>query len=423
MDEVLFLSHRIPYPPNKGDKIRSYHLLSHLAKRFVVHVGTFVDDEADWCHVERLSQLCPGGEILVLPLNRRWALVRSLTGFLTGEPLTVPYYRDRRMSRWVDDLLRRRPVHRSVIFSSPVAQYLSTHSLHRVADLVDVDSEKWRQYAESAHDPLRRWLYRRESACLLAFEQRVATTFDSTFFVSAAEAALFRQLAPESSARVTHFSNGVDAEFFSADRVFERPFPIGERALVFTGAMDYWPNVDAVTWFADAVFPAIRAVHPDVTFYIVGSRPTSAVQALAQRDGVRVTGTVPDVRPYLAHSAAVVAPLRVARGIQNKVLEAMAMGRVVVATPEAYEGLEAEVGRELVVEAADPHGFAAAVVRELESPQVGMGAAARERVVSHYSWPAHLSSIVEALEELPSRARFDDPPMAKSTMPAQGTAS
>ena len=398
MEELLFLSHRIPFPPNKGDKIRSYHLLSHLAKRFVVHVGTFVDDEADWQHVDQLSRICPGGEVHALPLTRPRALIRSLGGLLTGEALTVPYYRDRRMHRWVDALLTRRPIQRAMIFSSPMAQYLETHRLLRVADLVDVDSAKWVQYADSAKDPARRWLYRREGRRLLAYEKHIAATFDQSYFVSAAEAALFCQLAPDVSSRVRSFSNGVDADYFSPEPPFDSPFDECERAIVFTGAMDYWPNVDAVTWFTESALPSIRKQHPGAVFYIVGSRPTAAVSALARLDGVRVTGTVPDVRPYLAHAAVVVAPLRVARGIQNKVLEAMAMGRAVVATPEAFEGIDAVVQQEIVVEAADGSAFADAVSRELLSPNIGMGQAARERVVSHYAWPVHLSSIIDALD-------------------------
>jgi sugar transferase (PEP-CTERM/EpsH1 system associated) len=396
MQELLFLSHRIPYPPNKGDKIRSFHLLRHLARRFVVHVGTFIDDDDDWQHVDALKAQCNGGEVLVLPLRKRPATARSLIGLVTGEALSLPYYRDTALRQWVDQLLARRPVHRAVVFSSPMAQYLERHPILRVADIVDVDSDKWVQYAAKTRWPAS-WIYAREGRRLLDYERHVARTFDASYFVSPAEAALFHRLAPESANRVSHFGNGVDTLYFSPDVARADPFGEGEEALVFTGAMDYWPNVDAVTWFAREALPAIRRERPGAVFYIVGSRPSQAVQALSAIDGVRVTGTVPDVRPYLAFARAVVAPLRIARGIQNKVLEAMAMARPTVVTPQALEGIDAEPGRDLVLAPEDGPGFARAVLDLLTSDPERIGRAARERVVSRYGWDANLEPVARVL--------------------------
>jgi sugar transferase (PEP-CTERM/EpsH1 system associated) len=175
------------------------------------------------------------------------------------------------------------------------------------------------------------------------------------------------------------------------------PFAEAEEAIVFTGAMDYWPNVDAVVWFANEALPAIRRARPGAVFYIVGSRPTPAVQALAAIDGVRVTGTVPDVRPYLAHSAAVVAPLRIARGVQNKVLEAMAMGRPTVVTPQALEGIDAQPGRDLLLAPEDGPGFATTVLGLLGTDDGRVGRAARERVVARYGWDANLEPVAKVL--------------------------
>lgn len=396
MQELLFLSHRIPYPPNKGDKIRSFHLLRHLARRFVVHVGTFIDDDDDWQHVDALKAQCNGGEVFVRPLRKRPATARSLIGLATGEALSLPYYRDAPLRRWVDDLLARRPVRRAVVFSSPMAQYLERHAILRVADIVDVDSDKWTQYATKARWPTR-WIYAREGRRLLDYERHVAATFDASYFVSPAEAALFHRLAPESVSRVSHFGNGVDTIYFSPDGTHADPFADGEDALVFTGAMDYWPNVDAVTWFAQEALPAIRRERPRAVFYIVGSRPTPAVQALATLDGVRVTGTVPDVRPYLAFSRAVVAPLRIARGVQNKVLEAMAMARPTVVTPQALEGIDAQPGRDLVLGPEDGPGFARTVLDLLAGDDGTIGRVARERVVSRYGWDANLEPVARVL--------------------------
>jgi len=396
MQELLFLSHRIPYPPNKGDKIRSFHLLRHLARRFVVHVGTFIDDDDDWQHVEALKAQCNGGEVLVLPLRKKPATARSLVGLVTGEALSLPYYRDAALRRWVDDLLARRPIRRAVVFSSPMAQYLERHDILRVADIVDVDSDKWTQYAAKARWPAS-WIYAREGRRLLAYERHVASTFDASYFVSPAEAALFHRLAPESVSRVSHFGNGVDTLYFSPDVTHPDPFPAEEEALVFTGAMDYWPNVDAVTWFAQEALPAIRRERPGAVFYIVGSRPTPAVQALAGIDGVRVTGTVPDVRPYLAFARAVVAPLRIARGIQNKVLEAMAMARPTVVTQQALEGIDAQPGRDLVLAPEDGPGFAKSVLDLLDHDDDRIGRSARDRVVTRYGWDANLEPVAKVL--------------------------
>jgi sugar transferase (PEP-CTERM/EpsH1 system associated) len=244
------------------------------------------------------------------------------------------------------------------------------------------------------------WLYRYEARQLLAYERRVAREYDASLFVSAPEAELFRQLAPESTAKIGHFSNGVDTDYFSPDQPHADPYAPGERALVFTGAMDYWPNVDAVQWFAADVFPALRERFADLKFYIVGSRPAPAVQELAKLPGVVVTGTVPDVRPYIAHAAVAVAPLRIARGIQNKVLEAMAMATPVVVSPQALEGIDAVPGSELVL-AEDAAGFVDAVTTLLagqDSAATAIGAAARAKVQRRYSWSSNLACIGENLE-------------------------
>lgn len=386
----MYLTHRIPYPPNKGDKVRSYHFLRHLSERYRVHLGTFVDDEDDWRHVDTVRALCH--ETHFARLDSRAAKLKSLRGLLTGEPLTLPYYRDGGMKRWVDDILDRLPVRHILVFSSAMAQYVMQASgASRVADFVDVDSDKWNQYARTRAWPLSA-VYRREGRRLLAFEREVARGFDATVFVSAAEAALFRRLEPESAGKVFHVNNGVDFEYFSPDRDYPNPYREGEKALVFTGAMDYWPNVDAVEWFAHGIFPAIRASRPDARFYIVGARPAPQVLKLGELPGVAVTGSVPDIRPYLAHAALAVAPLRLARGVQNKVLEAMAMARPVVASPQAAEGIDAASGREIRL-ADGAAEWAGAICGMLAATAEEHGAAGRARVVADYSWDSNLATL------------------------------
>ncbi|MEO1766714.1 TIGR03087 family PEP-CTERM/XrtA system glycosyltransferase [Thiobacter aerophilum] len=392
MNDLLYLVHRIPYPPNKGDKIRSFHLLRHLARRHRVHLGAFVDDPADWAQAPALREWVRG-ELCLRPLTRPRALLRSLTGFVTGEPLSLPYYRDGPMQRWVEARLAA-GVGQVLVYSSSMAPYVLAHDgLRRVIDFVDIDSDKWRQYAARRPWPLS-VLYRREAYRLFAFERQVALSFDAATFVSETEAALFCRLAPEVAAHVSAFSNGVDTDYFSPAEAGANPYPAGTQALVFTGAMDYWANVDAVCWFASQVWPSLHARHPAVVFYIVGARPTPAVQALARQPGVVVTGSVPDVRPWLAHAQAAVAPLRIARGIQNKVLEAMAMARATVVSPQALEGIRARPDEEVVV-AEGAAEFLARLGELLDDPAraTAIGQRARARVLTDYGWDVHLARV------------------------------
>ena len=395
MRDLLYLAHRIPYPPDKGDKVRSFQEVQHLARSFRVHLGTFVDDPHDWAHVVHLREYC--GETHFARLDPPLARLRSLSGLLRGEALSLAYYRDAGLAHWVREMLRAYPIRHCLIYSSPMAQYLR-HSpqLVRVADFVDVDSEKWRQYAAARAWPLS-WVYARESRTLAAFEREIAREFDATLLVTSQEAQVLRAMAPESALRIGHVDSGVDAEYFSPMRAYDNPHPARTQPIVFTGSMDYWPNVDAVRWFATEIFPAVRARHTQAHFCIVGARPSANVRKLATLDGVVVTGSVPDVRPYLAHARLAVAPLRFARGLQNKILEAMAMARTVVASPEGATGITARAGEELLV-ASGPGAFADTVSRYLTSDaRHAVGAAARARVLADYSWRTNLGRLDDLL--------------------------
>jgi sugar transferase (PEP-CTERM/EpsH1 system associated) len=389
LSNLLYLVHRLPYPPNKGDKVRSYHLLKHLAARHRVFLGSFIDDPDDEQHVDALRALC--ADVHVERLNPSVAKLRSLSGLLRGEALTLSYYRHPGLARWVQKIQREQRLSAAVVFSSPMAQYVDARAeAPLLVDLVDVDSAKWTQYAPAHRWPLS-WLYRREGRMLLEFERAVVARAAHSFLVTDAEVDLFRRLAPECADKVEAVGNGVNADYFSPEHAFPSPFAEGEVPVVFTGAMDYWPNVDAVVWFATEVLPRLRTTQPDVRFYIVGMRPAPAVQALSA-ERVIVTGTVPDVRPYLAHARVVVAPLRVARGIQNKVLEAMAMARPVVASTECASGIDATPGVDFDI-AADIDAYVARIDALLRDPARAacMGAAGRSRVLAHYDWDARLS--------------------------------
>ena len=274
--DLLMLVHRIPYPPRKGDKVRSYHQLRDLSQRYRVHLGTFVDDPADLEHVPTVAGLCES--LCVRRLRPRLSRALSTRALATGAPLSVAYFASARLAQWVRHTLAAHHVSRVLVFSSSMAQYVRGHlrpGLRSVVDFVDVDSQKWRDYAE-LHSGALGWVYRREGRRLLEHERELARQFDASVFVSADEAALFKRLAPECSARVHHVPNGVDAAYFDPTLEHADPYPDDGPVLVFTGAMDYRANVDAVVWFCDRVLPRVRALRPDVRFYVVGANPTPA---------------------------------------------------------------------------------------------------------------------------------------------------
>ena len=396
MEPLLFLAHRIPYPPNKGDKIRSYHLLRHLSARYEVHVGAFVDAPDDRVHVPALGNLCASLRAEIL--RPRAARLLSVAGLLTGEPLTLPYYRSRSLQSWVDTTVARHGIRKAVVFSAAMAQYVERSKLRWVLDFVDVDSAKWSEYAER-----RRWpssvVFRREGRKLGEYERRAAEHCHACAFVTRAEADLFLAHVPVLENRVHVIENGVDTAHFDPSTAWPSPFGQNEVAIVFTGAMDYWPNVDAVTWFAREVMPRVLAVRPDARFYVVGMNPTAEVAALAANRAVTVTGSVEDTRPYLQHAAAVVAPLRVARGVQNKVLEAMAMGRPVVVSRAASRGVSGLEGRDFA-SAATAGEFTDKLVCLLGdvAASAAMGEKARQRILDVYSWERSLARFDHLLD-------------------------
>lgn len=391
---VLLLVHRIPFPPDKGDKIRSYHLLKHLAERYRVHLGAFVDDPADLRHEAALRAICP--RVQLFHIDPRVRKLSSLVAVLTGESQSVRFYRDRRVDDWIEALRVQERIDAVVTFSSTMAQFVQGpkwSSSTRISDFVDVDSEKWRQYATTARAPAS-WIFGREARTLLAFERRIAATFDRTLFVSAAEAALFARRAPETVQRVGYFSNGVDTEFFDPALQLEDPYPCGGPVIVFTGAMDYRPNIEAVTWFAREVLPQVQKYRPKVRFWIVGNKPARAVKQLEEKTGITVTGRVEDVRPYLLHARVAIAPLLLARGVQNKILEALAMSRPVICTSAAAEGIE-PVRDALEAIEDKPDGFARAVLRVLDRHECRK---ARQAILNEYSWSSHLELVDRIIE-------------------------
>jgi polysaccharide biosynthesis protein PslH len=401
--EILFLAHRIPYPPTKGEKIRAYQFLAHLARAHVVHLGCFVDDPSDWRHAEHLRTLC--GECHFAALSRARAWGRAVGALARNEALSVAMLRDPGLAGWIGDLVQRRPIRCVFAYSSAMAQFLTrvpARGLQSVVDFVDVDPEKWREIASYAPWP-RSWVYRRESLRLAAFERAAAARCDHCLFVSPAEAGAFQKLIPDARRKALVLRNGVDATFFSPALRFPHPLGPGGPIIAFTGDLGYWPNQDAVLWFARAVLPRLRVDHPALRFVAVGRRPGPRLRRSAARLGITLTGAVPDVRPFLAHAALVVAPLRIARGVPNKVLEAMAMGKAVVTTPAAVTGLQVRPGEDVLV-ANDPEDMASAVRRVLE-PRFArsLGEKARARVVADYAWAPSLRLLDDLVAPAPAR--------------------
>ncbi|MBS0375280.1 MAG: TIGR03087 family PEP-CTERM/XrtA system glycosyltransferase [Proteobacteria bacterium] len=398
---ILLLTHRLPWPPDKGDKIRSFNILRHLAAAHELHVACPLDSAED---AQRQSSP-PAGvrSVTTAPIPPR-AGVATLCRALAGRrSVSVAHFYSAALQQRIDALVDAERFDAYLCFSSPMAEYLfrSRHwgaamqGARRLMDFIDVDSHKWRQYADEGLPPWS-WVYRYEAWRLAEYERRVLASFDAALVVSAQERDYFPGGA---TGQLIAVSNGVDLDYFAAAA------PVPGAEVVFTGVMDYRPNVDAVCWFARDIWPRIRAAVPEARFWIVGSQPTAEVQRLAAVPGVQVTGRVPDVREYVRRAAVCVAPLRIARGLQNKVLEAMAMSRAVVATGEAHEGLQAEPGRDLLVAPTDAR-FADVVIGLLGDPvrRAQLGDAARRCVESNYQWRQNLSSL-DALLAAASPAR------------------
>lgn len=394
--DILFLCHRIPFPPDRGDKIRSYHLLKRLAEVAPVHVGCFADDDRDMGFAGEMAQITTSQCVL---MRNRSKVVAGLTGLARRQSLLISLFDHPGLHRWVAQTLAERPIRAVVGYSAQMAHFVPMlpADVPFLMDFVDFDSAKYASYGAQGGGPMG-WINRREGRVLLDFERRTAARADISSFVSEAEAVLFRAACGLGPDRVVAIENGVALDYFdSAAR-----FPSVERAegplLVFTGQMDYRPNIEAVESFARQTLPAIRTVHADARFAIVGRNPAKAVEALSALPGVIVTGGVPDVRGWLAAADVVVAPLRIARGIQNKVLEAMAMGRPVVASPQAAEGIDATDEAHFLI-AANPAEEAAKVVALLADPARAqrLGLAARARMEERYRWSSTLAHLPDLL--------------------------
>ncbi len=388
MADTLFLAHRIPFPPDRGDKIRTFHELKHLAGLGPVHLACLADDKADAANLAGLREaIGPALGEAHVEVRRTSKVVAGARALIEGKPVSLTLFDSERLRGFVERMIASGRIGTVFAFSGQMAQFVPEDLRARfVMDFGDVDSAKFEAYG--AEGGAMAPIHRREGRRLAEFERSVAARADVSLFVSDAEAALFRRRIGLERADVRAVQNGVDLDYYDPAARFPN---VEERGplIVFTGQMDYAPNIDAVRWFAGEVMPML----PKARFAIVGRKPPEAVRRLAGPRTI-VTGAVPDVRSWLAAADVVAAPLRIARGIQNKVLEAMAMARPVVASPAAFEGIEAEPGRHLLV-AAEAEAQAEAIAGLLDDPRraEAMGQGARRRMEQAYRWEARLAAL------------------------------
>lgn len=408
---ILYLAHRIPYPPNKGDKIRSFHQIQHLSRRNTLHLACLVDEKEDLQHVEILKKYCTSVDAVYR--NKTVTRLLAASALLTNKPLSVVPFYSRELQKRIDQRLASMRPDRILVFSSAMAEYVRHVSdIPKVIDFVDLDSVKWRLYANFVQLPLS-WIYRLEAARLGLYEKEAARAFDHSIVVSEEEASLFKQRVNDRFVSV--IPNGVDLDYFAPNG--DGPSSSHNPVIVFMGEMDYFPNVDAVRYFCGEMFPRIRMALPEARFYIIGRNPSRPVKKLQHQTNVIVTGSVIDIRPYLAKASVAVAPLRIARGIQNKVLEAMAMGLPVVGTSVAFQGTEATVADGIRI-ADDPKEFSNAVLMLLQDSRLQQQCSlcARDYVQRRHRWQDHNARLEFLLHEMtvepPSRFGLDRPVMS-----------
>ena len=389
---ILFLSQRVPYPPDRGDRITTWHEIRILARHHQVHVATLAESEEEARDLGPLPEICESVDVAVLPGWRSKAQAALVSA--TPLPLTLPYYYSPTLAAKVAYRVATAGIDLIHAFSSSTAQYVDPYfHLPRVMQFADLDSIKWRQMAKMGKPPMA-WVHAAEALRLLWYERSIAHRYDRCLVVTEEERQEMVSFIPHVRGAVA--ANGVDIDFFSPSS--EEP---EEDHLVFVGIMDYFPNEEGMEFFCKEVLPLVRRERPACRITIVGGRPSDKVLALAEIEGVTVTGRVEDIRPYMARATLAVVPLRLARGVQNKVLEAMSMGMGVVASTAAFRGVEAEAGEHALV-ADEPEELAARVLELLADPERrrAMGEAARQVMVDRYSWEAQVGKLEALYEEV-----------------------
>jgi sugar transferase (PEP-CTERM/EpsH1 system associated) len=395
---ILWLNAGLLLPLDKGGKLRTWHLMRHLASRHEITYLSFANAEETNAYRQEMSAVC--SRLVTVPRREdAKGTLRFYAGvaqhLLDPAPFAVGRYRAAAYRRALDALLETRRFDRVVCdFLVPAVNVRRSFPCPSILFTHNVEAEIWRRHADTASGALRRALYRQQWSRMRRFEARTLGRFDRVLAVSEADRDTFARLYPNAAAPVSIIPTGVDTAYFQppATSAVTRPH------IVFVGSMDWLPNEDGVVYFCRHILPQIAHDVPDVTLSIVGRSPTAAVRRLADDPRVQVTGRVDDVRPALHEAAVAVVPLRIGGGTRLKIFEAMAAGTPVVSTTIGAEGLPAVPGRHLLV-ADDPDGFARAVVTLLRSPEARrqMADAARSLVVEQFDWQAVSGHLDEAI--------------------------
>jgi len=389
---ILFLAHRIPYPPNKGDKIRAFHEINYLNKNHNVDLCCLIDDKTDLKYVESLQKHCRTLEYSVI--NSKLKKLFSLFSIFSSQTTcTEKYFWSASLSKKVNNLIKINKYDLIFIYCSSMAKYVKHYKNETpcVIDFVDIDSDKWLQYSKFAKFPLN-ILYSLEGKKLGALENNILNWTKAAFLVTEREVDFFAE--SDNKNKIHSIPNGIDNKFFNPVDTPDSPNLQKEEYICFTGAMDYFPNEDGVIFFVEEVLPHILKTYPRLKFFIVGRNPTPAVEKLADNPNIIVTGSVDDIRPYLKHAELSAIPLRMARGIQNKILEAISMGLPVVTTSNAYEGLTLEKNKDIIVE-DDPAKFAEHIINLLKNDdkRKNMAKNAKIELIKSYNWDNNLGKM------------------------------
>ena len=389
---IFFVCQRVPFPPDRGDKITTFNEIRHLSAQHEVHVFCLGDGRLDLDNIPGLRDYARS--VTAVPLNGWTSKLRALIALVTGQPLSVAAFAEPELHAAIRRKFIELKPDLIMVYSCNVAQFADHFpQVPRIMQFAELDSSRWGQYAKRSPIPLR-WIYSTEQRRFLAYERRIARSFSHALVCTAVEQRDFERLIP--GVPVSLVGNGVDLDYF-------RPLGDAKRpgSIVFTGVMDYFPNIDAVVWFCDEVLPLVHAQMPEASFVICGSRPVRAVRRLAKRRGVSVTGRVPDTRPYIDAAEVFVAPLRMARGIQNKLLEAMAMGLPCVASTTAASGTVVAAGAGILT-ADEPREFAGHVLHLLreEKFRLDMARKARAAAEANYRWDVQMTSLDQVIAGL-----------------------
>jgi polysaccharide biosynthesis protein PslH len=387
---IFFISQRVPFPPDRGDKITTFNEIRHLSTKHEVHVFCLADGRRDLDNIPGLRRYAQS--VTAVPVIGWTSKLRALKAMFAGGPLSVAAFNETKLHNAIGRKFAELRPDLIMIYSCNVAQYAEHFpQVPRIMQFAELDSSRWGQFARRSRPPLR-WVYAIEQRRFFAYERHIARTFSYALVCTAAEQRDFERLIP--GVPVSLVGNGVDLDYFRSRGVPRRP-----GSIVFTGVMDYFPNIDAVVWFCDKVLPIVQRQIPAAGLTICGSRPAAAVRHLAKRRGVTVTGRVPDTRPYLDGAEVFVAPLRMARGIQNKLLEALAMGLPCVASAAAATGTVVANG-EGILAADNPEEFAEHVVRLLRDSafRAAMAGKARATAEANYRWDGQMARLDRVIE-------------------------